>query len=294
MAKEDKLLTNIALFQEKTVRRVWHGDRWYFSVVDVVGILTNSTDPRNYWKVLKGRLKKEGSEVVTKCNQLKMQAADGKFYLTDAADTQGILRIIQSIPSPNAEPFKLWLAEVGTQRLEEIENPELAMERMKALYEAKGYPPEWIEKRMRGIAIRNELTDEWDQRGAEKGLDYAILTNEISHATFGVNIQDHKAYKGLKHENLRDHMTDLELILTMLGEATATTLHRERESQGIPELQRDAREAGDVAGSTRKDIEARTGKKVVSPNNYLDLPKARQQQLTDASSSQEAEQEEKR
>ncbi len=147
---------------------------------------------------------------------------------------------------------------------------------------------------MRGIAIRNELTDEWDQRGAEKGLDYAILTNEISHATFGVNIQDHKAYKGLKHENLRDHMTDLELILTMLGEATATTLHRERESQGIPELQRDAREAGDVAGSTRKDIEARTGKKVVSPNNYLDLPKARQRQLTDASSSQEAEQEEKR
>jgi hypothetical protein len=142
MAKEDKLLTSIALFQEKTVRRVWHGDRWYFSVVDVVGILTNSTDPRNYWKVLKGRLKKEGSEVVTRCNQLKMQAADGKFYLTDAADTQGILRIIQSIPSPNAEPFKLWLAEVGTQRLEEIENPELAMERMKALYEAKGYPPE--------------------------------------------------------------------------------------------------------------------------------------------------------
>jgi len=215
MAKKDKSLTSIALFQEKTVRRVWHDERWYFSVVDVVGILTNSTDPRNYWKVLKSRLKKEGSEVVTNCNHLKMQAADGKFYLTDAADTQVMLRIIQSIPSPNAEPFKLWLAEVGRQRLEEIENPELAMERMKELYEAKGYPPEWVEKRMRGIAIRNELTDEWDQRGAEKGLDYAILTNEISQATFGVNIQDHKVYKGLQRENLRDHMTDLELILIM-------------------------------------------------------------------------------
>ena len=171
MAKEDKLLTNIALFQEKTVRRVWHDDRWYFSIIDVIAILTDSTRPRKYWSDLKTKLVEEGYiEVSEKIGQLKLEASDGKKYLTDVADTSTLLRIIQSIPSPKAEPLKRWLAEVGTQRLEEIENPELAMERMKALYEAKGYPPEWIEKRMRGIAIRNELTDEWDQRGAEKGV----------------------------------------------------------------------------------------------------------------------------
>jgi DNA-damage-inducible protein D len=289
MAKKDKSITRIALFQEKTVRRVWHNDRWYFSVIDVIAVLTDSTRPRKYWSDLKTKLVEEGySELSEKIGQLKLESSDGKKYLTDVADTPTLLRVIQSIPSPKAEPLKRWLAEVGTQRLEEIENPELAMERMKALYEAKGYQPEWIEKRMRGIAIRNELTDEWDQRGAAKGLDYAILTNEISQATFGLSIQDHKAYKGLKRENLRDNMTDLELILTMLGEATATTLHRERDSQGIPELQKDARDAGGVAGRTRKDIEAQTGTPVVSSNNYLDLPKKSQhQQLPEQGDDQE-------
>ncbi len=182
-----------------------------------------------------------------------------------------LLRIIQSIPSPKAEPLKRWLAEVGTQRLEEIENPERAMERMRALYEAKGYPKEWIEKRMRGVAIRNELTDEWEERGAKEGVEYAILTNEIAQATFGINIQEHKAYKGLKRENIRDHMTDLELILTMLGKATATKLHQDRDTQGFDDLRVDAKEAGQVAGNTRRDIEKRTGTPLVSPTNYRHL-----------------------
>src|SRR5260370_9421615 len=289
MAKKEKSITSIALFQEKTVRRVWHDERWYFSIVDVVAILTESEKRRRYWSDLKRKLVAEGySEVYEKIVQLKMEAPDGKMRETDAADTTALLRVIQSIPSPKAEPLKRWLAEVGTQRLEEIENPELAMERMKAIYEAKGYPSEWIEKRMRGIAIRNELTDEWDQRGTEKGLDYAILTNEISQATFGVSIQDHKEHKGLQKENLRDHMTDLELILTMLGEATSTTLHRERDSQGMPELQKDASDAGGVPDLTPKEIEPQTGTPVVSSNNYLDLPKKpRQQQLPEKQDQEE-------
>jgi hypothetical protein len=282
MTKKNRPVTSIALFQEKAVRRVWHNDRWYFSVIDVIAILTDSNRPRKYWNDLKTKLTEEGYvEVSEKIGQLKMEAPDGKMRETDAADTTTLLRIIQSVPSPRAEPLKRWLAAVGTQRLEEIENPELAMERMKTLYEAKGYPPEWIEKRMRGIAIRNELTGEWEQRGAEEGRDYAILTNEISQATFGVSIQAHKAYKSLQRENLRDHMTDLELILTMLGEATATTLHRERDSEGMPELQKDARDAGGVAGRTRKDIEAQTGTPVVSPSNYRDLPKNLPEQETE-------------
>jgi len=250
---------------------------WYFSVIDIIAILTDSSRPRKYWSDLKVKLISEGYiEVSEKIGQLKMQAPDGKLRETDAADSQTLLRIIQSIPSPKAEPFKRWLAEVGQQRLEEIENPELAMERMKTLYEAKGYPQDWIEKRMRGIAIRNELTDEWDQRGAQEGIEYAILTNEIAHATFGLNIQDHKALKSLKSENLRDHMTDLELILTMLGEATSTALHRERDSQGLPDLKTDARDAGQIAGHTRKEIEEATGAPVVSPENYLDLSRRKQ------------------
>jgi DNA-damage-inducible protein D len=275
--KGEKPITSIALFQEKTVRRVWHNEQWYFSVIDIIAILTDSSRPRKYWSDLKVKLISEGYiEVSEKIGQLKMQAPDGKLRETDAADSQTLLRIIQSIPSPKAEPFKRWLAEVGQQRLEEIENPELAMERMKTLYEAKGYPQDWIEKRMRGIAIRNELTDEWDQRGAQEGIEYAILTNEIAHATFGLNIQDHKALKSLKRENLRDHMTDLELILTMLGEATSTALHRERDSQGLPDLKTDARDAGQIAGHTRKEIEEATGAPVVSPENYLDLSRRKQ------------------
>jgi DNA-damage-inducible protein D len=272
MSNDKKPLTSVALFQEKTVRRVWFEDRWFFSVIDVIAILTDSDRPRKYWSDLKTKLIKEGYvEVSEKIGQLKMEAPDGKMRVTDAVDTITLLRIIQSITSPKADPFKRWLAEVGTQRLEEIENPEKAMERMRALYEEKGYPKEWIEKRMRGIAVRNELTEEWEERGAKEGLEYAILTNEIARATFGMNIQDHKALKSLKRENIRDHMTDLELILTMLGEATATRLHQDRDTQRFDNLQVDVKEAGEVAGSTRRDIESRTGTPVVSSSNYLYL-----------------------
>lgn len=265
--------TSVALFQEKTIRRIWHNDNWHFSVIDVIAILTNSTRPRKYWNDLKNKLIEEGYiEVSEKIGQLKMESPDGKMRETDTAEASVLLRIIQSIPSPKAEPFKRWLAEVGNQRLQEIDNPELAMERMKMLYKQKGYPKEWVEKRMRGIAVRNELTEEWDKRGAKEKKDYAILTNEIALATFGIGIKEHKQYKTLKQENLRDHMTDIELILTMLGEATATTLHRERDSKNIPNLRKDAKDAGGVAGRTRQDIEAQTGKKVISSTNYRDLP----------------------
>jgi prophage antirepressor-like protein len=279
-SNDQNTTTSIALFQEKTVRRVWHNGCWYFSIIDVITVLTDSNRPRKYWNDLKTKLAEEGYiEVSEKIGQLKMQAPDGKMRETDAADTPTLLRIIQSIPSPKAEPFKRWLAEVGNQRLQEIENPELAMERMRTLYRQKGYPDEWIEQRIRGIAVREELTDEWQKRGAQAGRDYAILTNEISQATFGVNIQDHKAQKSLQRENLRDHMTNMELILTMLGEATATTLHQDRESEGMTELQRDAHDAGDVAGNTRRNIEALTGNSVVSPKNYLSLPSKKRKQI---------------
>lgn len=279
--KKDKPITSIALFQGLSVRKVWHEDRWFYSIIDVIAILTQSPQPRKYWNTLKTRLLAEGgSQLSSKWRQLKMESADGKHYLTDAADSTDILRIIQSVPSPRAEPFKLWLAEVGNERLQEIENPELAMERMKALYEAKGYPSEWIEKRMRGIAVRNELTDEWERRGAEEGREYAILTNEIAQATFGVGVQEHKGVKLLKQQhNLRDHMTDLELILTMLGEATSTHIHRDRDSEGFDQLQVDARRAGEIAGHTRKEIEAETGTPVVSPTNYLELGRKKQMRL---------------
>jgi DNA-damage-inducible protein D len=272
MPKEPKQSTSIALFQEKTVRRAWYQDRWYFSVVDVIAILTESPNPRRYWSDLKRKLTAEGyDQLYANIVQLKMMSSDQKSYVTDAADTTTLLRIIQSVPSPKAEPLKRWLAEVGTQRIEEIENPELAMERMRALYEAKGYPHDWIEARMRGIAVRNELTTEWEERGAKEGIEYAILTNEIAQATFGVTISQHKLHKGLKRENIRDHMTNLELILTSLGEATATELHQKRDTQGFDNLQVDAKEAGEVAGNTRRDIESRTGTPVVSTSNYLHL-----------------------
>ena len=260
---------SVALFQEKTVRRVWHEERWFFSVIDVIAVLTESPRPRKYWNALKTKLIFEGYvEVSQNMGQLKMEAPDGKMRLTDAAT---LLRIIQSIPSPNAEPFKRWLAEVGAQRLEEIDNPELLAERQRALYEAKGYPKNWIEARMRGIAIRNELTAEWRERGAREGIEYAILTNEIARASFDVDIGEHKATKGLRHENLRDHMTPLELVITMVGEATATAIHQARDTQGFTRLAGDARDAGDVAGRTRRDIEAQTGRPVVSAENYLGI-----------------------
>jgi len=266
-------MSAIKLFESKKIRSVWNAEKekWYFSIVDVVEILTDSPNPRKYWSVLKTRLKKEDSQLTTNCSQLKMQAADGKFYLTDAADTEQLLRLIQSIPSPKAEPFKLWLARVGYERLEEIENPELSMERMQSLYEKKGYPKEWIDKRMRGIAVRQDLTDEWKNRGATTSLEYAILTNEIMQGAFDLKVDDYKLVKGLDRENLRDHMTDIELILTMLGEATTTKLHRDRDTKGFEPLKKDAKDGGAVAGRTRKDIEKQAGKPVVSSENFKAL-----------------------
>jgi len=260
----------IIVFQGKNIRRTWHDEEWWFSVVDVVGILSESVDARNYWKVLKHRLKEESSEVVTKCNQLKLPSSDGKYYETDCANTETLFRIIQSIPSPKAEPLKLWLAKVGYDRVKEIENPELAQKRMKELYKQKGYSKEWVEKRVRGIAIRDELTDEWDKRGVQTDKEYAILTAEISKATFGLIPSEYKRFKGLKRENLRDHMDDIELILTMLGEATTTRFTKDRSSRKFVELKKDAKEGGDVAGSTRKDIEHKLGKSVISSDNFLD------------------------
>lgn len=266
-------LSTIKLFQSKQIRAAWSNEdqKWLFSVVDVVGALTDSQNPRVYWRVLKKRLLAEGNETVTNCNALKMKASDGKMRLTDVADTEQLLRLIQSIPSPKAEPFKRWLARVGFERLEEIGNPELAMERMKGLYEKKGYPKDWIDKRLRGIAVRQDLTGEWKNRGAKTSIEYAILTNEIMQGTFDLKVEEYRLVKGLEQENLRDHMTDIELILTMLGEATTAKLHRDRDSRGIEPLKKDAREGGSVAGRTRRDIEKRSGKPVVTSENYKAL-----------------------
>jgi DNA-damage-inducible protein D len=218
----------IILFESKKIRRTYHNDEWWFSVVDVVNALTESTDSGAYWRKLKQRLIEEGSQVVTNCHGLKLEAPDGKMRETDCANTQGMFRIIQSIPSPKAEPFKQWLAQVGYERVQEIENPELAQERMKDIYEQKGYPQDWIDKRLRGIAIRQNLTDEWTERGINSTTDFAILTAEISKATFGMTPNEYKSFKGLlkKNENLRDHMTDLELIFTMLGEKVTTEISK--------------------------------------------------------------------
>ena len=237
--------------------------------MDVCEVLTDSVDAGAYWRKLKQRLTEESSEVVTFCHELKLEAPDGKMRETDCADTEGIFRVIQSIPSPKAEPFKRWLAKVGYERIQEIENPELATKRTKLLYKLKGYPDDWIEKRMRGIAIREELTDEWQKRGAELEKDYEILTAEISKATFGVTPAEYKKVKGLKRQNLRDHMDDFELILTMLGERTTAEIHRTKDTRGVPRLKDDARVGGQIAGSARRQIERRIGRTIVSKNNFL-------------------------
>lgn len=277
---EDKKKKNIIIFQDKSIRRIWHEDEWFYSIIDVIGILTESKDAKDYWYRLKKREEENGIELSTICRRLKLTASDGKMRLTDCANTQGMLRIIQSIPSKKAEPFKLWLAQVGKERIDEINDPELAMDRMKAIYEQKGYPKDWIEKRTRGIAVRQELTDEWKQRGAKKGLEYAILTNEISKSTFDFSIKDHKDIKNLDpKDNLRDHMVDLELILTMLGEATATKIHKERDSEGLSELKTDAKDAGEIAGNTRKQIEEKTGTPIVSSENYKHLQTQKTKQI---------------
>lgn len=262
-------LTKISFFDDKQIRKVLFNNEWYFSVVDVCGALVESSDSGAYWRKLKQRLVAEGSEVVTFCHGLKLEASDGKKYMTDCANTEGIFRIIQSIPSPKAEPFKLWLAKVGKERIDEIENPELGIERVKSLYEKKGYPKEWIEKRLKGMAVRQKLTEEWDNRGAQKAIDYAILTNDIMQGAFNLKVDEHKKLKGLEKQNLRDHMTDLELIITMLGEATTTQMTQQRDSQGITKLRRDAQDGGAIAGRTRKDIEQQLGKGIVAKENFL-------------------------
>ena len=263
---------SMIVFEDKKIRRLWHNEEWYFSVVDVISALTESSDAGNYWKVLKHRLNKEGSEVVTNCNQLKLPASDGKYYTTDCANTKTLFRIIQSVPSPKAEPFKQWLAQVGYERVKEIEDPELAQARMKELYKAKGYSNDWIEKRVRGIAVRQELTDEWNKRGVDEHREYAILTNEISKATFGKTVDEYKQLKSLKKENLRDHMTDLEIIFTMLGEASTTKIARSKNAQGFDENEIAAKKGGTIAGDARKKLELEAGENVVTPENYLDEP----------------------
>ncbi len=266
-------MSNIKLFESKQIRSIWdeEAQRWLFAVVDVIAALSESRNPQVYWRVLKKRLLAEGNETVTNCNALKMSAPDGKQRLTDVADTEQLFRLIQSIPSPKAEPFKHWLAKVGKERLDEIENPELAMGRMQDLYEKKGYPKEWIDKRLRGIAVRQDLTDEWKDRGAASSKEFAILTNEIMQGTFDLKVDEYKQVKSLARENLRDHMTDIELILTMLAEATTTKLHRDRDSLGMEPLKKDAKDGGAVAGRTRKDIEHQTGKPVISTGNFKSL-----------------------
>lgn len=271
-------MSNIKLFESKHIRSIWDNkaQRWLFAVVDIVAALTDSQNPQVYWRVLKKRLLAEGNESVTNCNALKMTAPDGKQRLTDVADTEQLLRLIQSIPSPKAEPFKRWLAKVGYERLEEIENPELAAARMRELYKAKGYSDEWIEKRVRGIAIRDELTNEWQKRGVKEQREYAILTAEISRATFGMTPAEYKAFKNLDKpaDNLRDHMNDLELIFSMLGEASTTEIARNKDAQGYVENRNAAVAGGAVAGRARRDLEKKSGKRIASKENYKQLPEA--------------------
>lgn len=264
----------ITIFEDKEIRRVWHDERWFFAIMDVIAVLTDSVDPQGYLKDMRRRdeeLSKGWGQIAT---PLSVNTKGGKQTL-NCADMEGVFRLIQSIPSPKAEPFKLWLARVGKERLEEITNPELAVTRAKELYEKKGYDKSWIDKRMRGIAVRNTLTDEWKNRGAH-GSDYAILTDEIYKATFDKTTKeymDHKSLDKKDGDNLRDHMGDIELILTMLGEATTTELSSTKDSQGIIALKKDAKTGGEVAGRTRKDIEEKTGKKIVSPKNFKNKPK---------------------
>ena len=260
----------IIVFGAKQIRRAWVDDQWYFSVIDIVGALTDSTSPPKYWDAMKRREQESsGVDLSTFCRKVRLPGADGKMYASDAVNTESAFRIIQSIPSPKAEPFKRWLAEVGYQRVQEIENPELAQKRMRELYQRKGYPDDWIDKRVRGIAVRDELTGEWQKRGVQEQKDFAILTGEISKATFGLTPADYKKLKGLERENLRDHMTDLELIFSMLGEAATTEIARNTDAQGFAKNKRAAREGGTVAGNARRQLEAKSGRKVITRGNYL-------------------------
>jgi hypothetical protein len=273
--------TAIKLFNHKQIRTIWddEAEKWYFSIVDVVGVLTESPNPRKYRSVLKTRLKKEGSQMATNCSQLKMLSSDGKYYKTDVADTEHLFRLIQSIPSPKAEPFKLWLAQVGRERIDEIEDPELGIDRLMETYLRKGYSTSWINQRLKSIEVRKELTDEWENRGVKKGQEFAILTDEITQAWSGFTTKKYKNLKQLKKENLRDHMTNLELVLNMLAEASTTEISKEKKPRSFKESQRIAKQGGTIAGNTRKEIEEKTGKKVVTSHNAKQIIERKKDEL---------------
>lgn len=263
----------IKLFEGNQIRSIWDNEReeWYFSIIDIVGVLTESENPRKYWSVLKTRLKKEGNELATICSQLKMKATDGKMRSTDVADMQGVFRIIQSIPSPKAEPFKMWLAEVGKERIDEIIDPELTIDRALATYLQKGYTREWINQRLQAIQVRKELTDTWQDHGVKVGKEYVILTNEITKAWSGMTTRQYKDYKGLKKQNLRDNMTTTEIILNMLAEAATKDIANATHPQGLEENKKVAKDGGSIAGNARREIEERTGKPVITSKNAIDF-----------------------
>jgi hypothetical protein len=267
--------TAIKLFNDKQIRTHWDDEqeKWFFSIVDVVGVLSESVNPQSYWRKLKQRLKMEGNETVTNCHGLKMMAADGKMRLTDIADTEQLFRLIQSVPSPKAEPFKIWLARVGSERIDEIEDPEIGIDRLMETYLRKGYSKEWINQRLKSIEVRKDLTDEWENRGVQKGQEYAILTDEITKAWSGYSTKHYKNLKELKKENLRDHMTNLELVLNMLAEATTTEISKEKHPKSFAANKRIAKQGGTIAGNTRREIEEKTGKKVVTSKNAKQLDK---------------------
>lgn len=266
-------MSNIKLFEAKKVRTHWDEEKelWFFSVIDVIEALTGTDRPRKYWSDLKAKLAKEGSQLSENIGQLKMPAEDGKMRLTDVADTAQILRLIQSIPSPKAEPFKQWLAQVGYERIEETEDPELSFDRAMETYLAKGYSKEWINQRLKSIEVRKELTDEWEKRGVKRGMDFAVLTDIITKAWSGKSVKQYKKHKALKKENLRDHMTNLELVLNMLAEATTSEISKEKNPRTLDENKVIAKQGGTIAGNTRKEIEAKTGKKIVSKLNAKNI-----------------------
>lgn len=263
----------IKLFEGNQIRSIWDNEReeWYFSIVDIVGVLTESENPRKYWSVLKTRLKKEGNELATICSQLKTKATDGKMRSTDVADMQGVFRIIQSVPSPKAEPFKMWLAEVGKERIDEIIDPELTIDRALATYLQKGYTREWINQRLQAIQVRKELTDAWQDHGVKEGREYAVLTNEITKAWSGMTTRQYKNYKGLKKQNLRDNMTTTEIILNMLPKAATKDIANAKHPQGLEENKKVAKDGGSIAGNARREIEERTGKPVITSKNPIDF-----------------------
>jgi hypothetical protein len=270
--------TAIKIFEQTKVRTAWNDktEKWYFSVVDVILVLTESIDAASYWRKLKQRLKQEGNETVTNLHGLKMVAADGKMRLTDVADTEQLFRLIQSIPSPKAEPFKLWIAKVARERIDEIEDPEIGIDRLMDTYLKKGYSKEWVNQRLKSIEVRKELTDEWEVRGVKKGQEFAILTDEITKAWSGFSVKQYKTFKELKKENLRDNMSNLELVLNMLAEATTSEISKEKKPKSFVENKKIAKEGGTIAGNTRREIEEKTGKKVVNKLNakdYLEIQK---------------------